>query len=616
MRGDVRPARRNQRWAVAEQDMLLDELRGNDTLADIAARHMRSPGALCAQAEKLLTPEHEFTSNEELWNWARSELRKGDAGTLSWAVERANAAAGSYPVLREPANWTENPDLPFDIDEADGWTPAWTRPAGPERRDEILLTWSSITGRAIDRGHGQQPSPHVLDVLAGVDAARLQEAARGVVRSRGELDFASWVTECDWPGIEDLTLSAEQIRTGDDAVQRVGVELLRAGIARSGGRDRTIMRMRLGLLGEPMTLEALGERFRVSRERIRQIQNEVLRRAEVTDDRTVRRSWHHVHDALRAALRTSGDPAAETTVGTALDPELVLSFIELVMPAAPRDVAVKLVATLCGLEPDACTSLVASVNERHVERARRHQQRLREEKKRGQLTLKVRRLLENAQWPVHHDGPAGGRADPLRGPIAPGRRSNPGSWWSRRLGREIGYDSEAELHIIQLLELSDDLISSYCEQPIALSYTLYGERHDYHPDLLADISDGRRLLIEVKSRLDDFALYENVVKFEAAREFCQLLGWGFVAITDRMQTPDDLAARHVDHHVEELLTNHVTAGPTDWRQLYPVVRKHNILYVDIATLALRNGWYWHTRPFRLSTTPLDGQLRWKPVQRR
>ncbi len=595
--------------------MLLDEVRGNGTLADVAVRHMRSSGALCAQVRKLLTPEQEFTSNEELWNWARSELRKGAAGTLNWAVERANTAVGCYPVLSEPANWTENPDLPFDVDDAERWTPAWTRRAAPERHEEILQTWSSITGGALDHDPGQQPPPRVLDVLAGVDSARLEKAARAVLRSRGVLEFASWALECDWPGIEDLTLSAEQIRTGDDTVERIGVELLRAGIARSGARDRAIMRMRLGLHGESMTLEALGERFHVSGERIRQIQNKVVKRAEVRDDRAVRRSWHHVHDALLAALRIPANTAGDATRDVELDPELVLSFIEQTTPAAPRDVAVKLVSTLCGLDPDACTSVVASVNERHAERAHQHQQRLREEKKRGQLTLKVRRLLENAQWPACDGRPAGGPADPLRGPIAPGRRSNPGGWWSQRLGREIGYDSEAELHIIQVLDLCDDLISSYCEQPITLSYTLYGERHDYHPDLLADISDGRRLLIEVKSRLDDFGLYENVVKFEAARQFCQQLGWGFVATTDRMQTPDDLAGRHVDNHIEELLANHLTAGPTDWRQLYPLAREHNILYVDIATLALRNDWYWHTKPFRLSITPLDGQLRWTPTQR-
>ena len=611
----MRPARWNQPWTAAEQDRLLDEVRSDDTLADIAARHMRTPGALCGQAWKLLKPEHEITSNEELWNWARSELRRGDAGILGWAIERANGAVGCYPDLSEAVYWAESLDLPFDVDEVDGRTLTSIRPAGPERRDEILAIWSSITGDSPDSGPRQPPSSRLLDLLGGVDSTRLESAARAVLRSRGELDFASWALECEWPGIEDLTLSAEQIRAGDDIAQRTGVELLRVGIAGSDARKRAIMRMRLGLQGEAMTLESLAKLFQLSRERIRQIQNNVLKRAAVTDIRVVRRPWHHTRDVLLAALRTAADTEGTTTDDTVLDPDLVLSFIELTTPAAPREVAVRLVGALCGVGSAACTPLIASVNERHAERARQHQQRLREEQKRGQLTLKVRLLLENAHWPAADGRAALGPAKPLRAPIGPSRRSNPGSWWSPRLDREIGYDSEAELHMIQLLDLSDDLISSYCEQPITLSYTLYGERHDYHPDLLVDIADGRRLLIEVKGRIDDFALYENVVKFEAAKQFCQQLGWGFIATTNRMQTPHDLAARHVHDHVEELLADHLAAGPTDWRHLHPLVRKHGILYSDIATLALRNRWYWHKDPFRLSTRPLDGQLRWEPVQR-
>ncbi|WP_158887122.1 TnsA endonuclease N-terminal domain-containing protein [Amycolatopsis anabasis] len=165
-----------------------------------------------------------------------------------------------------------------------------------------------------------------------------------------------------------------------------------------------------------------------------------------------------------------------------------------------------------------------------------------------------------------------------------------------------------------MLDATEDLVASYSEQPITLSYTLYGQRHDYYPDLLADLRDGRRLLIEVKARLDDFALAENVAKFQAARQFCRTLGWGVVATTTRIQNPTDLINRQIDPRIEQALRDHLCAGPTDWKRLYPLVREHGIRYTDIATLALRNGWYWHKDPFRLSTTPLGGKLRWEPVR--
>lgn len=584
--------------------MLLDEVRGNSTLADIAARHLRSPAAICSQLERLAASGREFPSYEALFKWARTELRTGQAGTLGWAANRADAAAAAgYPALNEPAERVTSTN-----GYADSSTPPWVRPATDTRRCEVIAIWSSIVasgnGHAPMIPHGDEPE---VDVLALSGDARLAQTGATVLRSRGVLSLASWVLECDWPGIEGCDITVAQIRSGDEHVQHAGAELLLAGLGMSRGRNREMMRMRLGFTGEAMTLEAIARRFSLSRERVRQIQDAVLNRAWIARHTGVRRCWHHVHDVLLAALSTPGL--------TDLDPDLVLSFVELAAPAAPRDVAVTLVARLCGHGLDDSRSLVKTVDRCYGERAQHHEQSLRVEKKRGQLADKVRRLVARAEWPAGPPRPAGGDASPLRSPIAPNRRSASGWWMSDRMGRPVGYDSEAELRVIQTLDLSDDLVVSYCEQPVRISYTLYGERHDYYPDLLVDLSDGHRLLVEVKSRIDEFALYENVTKFKAAGEFCRALGWGFVATTDRIQTPQDLADRSIEPGVEQILTTHLTAGPTDWHHLYPLVRAHTIRYADIATLTLRHGWYWHQGPFRLSTTPLDGDQRWQPVQR-
>ena len=46
-----------------------------------------------------------------------------------------------------------------------------------------------------------------------------------------------------------------------------------------GERDAKILRMRYGLDGEaPMTLKQIGDRVRLSRERVRQIENEALQK--------------------------------------------------------------------------------------------------------------------------------------------------------------------------------------------------------------------------------------------------------------------------------------------------------------------------------------------------
>jgi hypothetical protein len=595
----VRPVRRNQRWTSAEQNMLLDELRGDSSLQEIAARHMRSPGAICARLEKLLAPEQEFPSNEALFEWARSELCKG----LGWAVEHADSAAvNGNPALSEPAEQAAEAQ-----GEDASWTPARVRPATIRRRREVITIWSSLTGT----GDEQAPQGSLrdeLDVLAGTDDLRLREAGLAVLRSRGKLHLASWVLECDWPGIERLGITADQIHRGGEEARHTAVELLLAGLQQSKKRDREIMRLRLGLTDEAMTPEAIAQRFGLSRERIRQIQARALTHARVTQSIGVRRCWHHVHDTLLAAL---------STAEAGLDPDLVSSFVELATPNGPREVAVTLVARLCGLSAADSRHLVVAVDEHHKERTRRYQELLREERRRGKLTAKVQQLVDKATWPPGQVDPAGGDdVSPLRPPNEGDGRGKSGRWMSSRFGREIGYDSGAELRVIQLLDASDNLVASYCEQPVRVSYKLYGRRHDYYPDLLVDLRDGRRLLVEVKAWIDEFALYENVVKFKAATEFCHALGWGFIATTDRGQTPEDLENRPVDPHIEQVLHAHLNVGPTDWQQLYPLTQEHDILYTDIPTLVLRNGWYWHRDPYRLSTTPLDGKLRWKRPNRR
>lgn len=76
----------------------------------------------------------------------------------------------------------------------------------------------------------------------------------------------------------------------------------------------------------------------------------------------------------------------------------------------------------------------------------------------------------------------------------------------------------------------------------------------------------------MSGQIDEFALSVNVATFNAAKEFCRALGWGFIATTGRAQTPDDLLARQVDDRVERILRAHLDAGPTDWRRRTPSER--------------------------------------------
>lgn len=477
------------------------------------------------------------------------------------------------------------------------WGPAKGQPSMATRRRAVVAMWSEITAPASQRNvsSGDRPRDGELEVLAAFDVARLREAALAVHQGHGRLDGAQWVLECDWAGLAELVLTSAQIRSGDERAKRAGAELLLAGLGRSKPRDREVMRMRLGLAGEAMTLEQVGERYGLTRERIRQIQVRALKHAGVRVDNGVQRACDYARHQLRKALCPAGRDNP--------DPDLVLRLLELAVPNAPRDVATVLIAQLFGLTTDDRRDLAAAVETRHAELAEERHKRLRKERERGQLTAKVQQLFDKAEWPPNHDAAAGGVPTPLRPPIDENPRSKPGRWPAERLGRDVGYDSEAELRIIQLLEAVDDFVATFCEQPTRLAYTLHGRRSFYHPDLLVDLRDGRRVLVEVKSDISEFASEVNVAKFVAAIQYCHALGWGFLATTNRLQTPRDLLARAVDPAAENALRRRLRSGPFTWRQLRPLLRELGIGSTDVAGLALRHGWHLRTHPFRLSETP-------------
>ena len=61
-----------------------------------------------------------------------------------------------------------------------------------------------------------------------------------------------------------------------DAYER---ERLQQTLGRLSKRDAGVLRMRYGLTsGEPMTLKQIGEKLDLTRERVRQIENEALRK--------------------------------------------------------------------------------------------------------------------------------------------------------------------------------------------------------------------------------------------------------------------------------------------------------------------------------------------------
>jgi RNA polymerase sigma factor (sigma-70 family) len=77
-------------------------------------------------------------------------------------------------------------------------------------------------------------------------------------------------------------LQAEAAEPSKTLFARERDEAIARALASLSPRDRQVMRLRFGLDGEPMTLRAIGQRFGLSRERIRQIEAKVLQRLRFT----------------------------------------------------------------------------------------------------------------------------------------------------------------------------------------------------------------------------------------------------------------------------------------------------------------------------------------------
>ena len=75
-------------------------------------------------------------------------------------------------------------------------------------------------------------------------------------------------------------LEDKNVRQPDQILfDSIEVDMIEKLLATLDDRESEILRMRYGLVdGDPMTLKGIGERVNLSRERVRQIENEALKK--------------------------------------------------------------------------------------------------------------------------------------------------------------------------------------------------------------------------------------------------------------------------------------------------------------------------------------------------
>lgn len=339
-------------------------------------------------------------------------------------------------------------------------------------------------------------------------------------------------------------------------------------------RDREVLRLRLGIDGDPLTLAEIGQSMGFSRERARQLQNRglgSLARQGRTNDSPGR---------MIGELLAAGESNANATVAFLL--EASTSF----------ETSVSIAATFilrAGGYP-ARLSIALARRASTTARERLEAMRLDEDLLRRQSAKTQGVEATIAHWLDHADWPEALSPAPATTTLTSPRRfpdaEFSGAFPSRKLGRLVNFESSVEYKVLSILERSDQ-IAHYLEQPCAIPYSFDGISRRYYPDIFAVTTEGRGLLIEVKP-LVNMAISVNRAKADAARGWAHSRGWGWLSLDDR-GTFADLAARQIPSAGRARLDQELRArGRLTWRDVLALRARHGLSAVDIAAYVVQS----------------------------
>ncbi len=122
--------------------------------------------------------------------------------------------------------------------------------------------------------HGREPEPEELAALLDMPKERIRALKK---MAQQTISLQSTVKEGEDASIEDLIADSDSL----DPAQKVSYDFLkekvRLALDTLSEREQQVLMMRFGLLGEKeRTLEELGAHFKISKERVRQIENRAL----------------------------------------------------------------------------------------------------------------------------------------------------------------------------------------------------------------------------------------------------------------------------------------------------------------------------------------------------
>ena len=456
----------------------------------------------------------------------------------------------------------------------------------------MLEIWQELVGARLSPDSVRRFRAHPdLTVLRHYDRRRLEVAGRQLYGREGRLLLAEWARECAWDGGGTVNLSWAELAAGDPGAGVVARDLVAAAVGSlRSPRHRAVLTQRLALDGDaPLTLQSIGERMGITRERVRQLQERALER--VCRRRGPPGVGEYARQAIAAVLNQAESAGAEAG-------ESLLTLAEAALPTVPVGMAARVLAQLAGHSRQVSKHVAAeAVTYRVVRDAE-----LAREARQAQFTKRaaalLTRLLTDTEWP------GGRKPAPPQSLIIPQRGQDAETWESVKLGRRVAFESRDELSLIRALDMAPQ-VPWFCEQPAAIGYIFAGRHRTYYPDLLAATKDGYCILIEVKPLLD-MPLAINQAKAAAARAFCARNGWGFL-VTDLRRSLNGLLTMPVPEEASRRFADALReTGTMTWQDIKAHRARCGLTAVQVAALATQRGWYIRLSPYRMTEQPPPG----------
>lgn len=122
---------------------------------------------------------------------------------------------------------------------------------------------------------GREPKEEEIAEAAGMTIEKVRDCS---VLSSDTVSLNTTVNEDESTVLMDMITDESQQSQEDNVIRNELTDALYNALDTLTERERDILKCRFGFDGSPMTLEELGRKYRVSRERIRQIEKKALRK--------------------------------------------------------------------------------------------------------------------------------------------------------------------------------------------------------------------------------------------------------------------------------------------------------------------------------------------------